>query len=309
MQTPPLGLRRSETLENALRRVLMEQLDFVALALDSEPETLGRAVHNARRTLKKIRALLRLIASGVGGRAMAEPLTDLRDAGRSMAAVRHADVIVTVVRTTIADLPASHGSASLAELERILVGERQSVFAAEGAASLSKAARQTDAARRVIEAWEPSTTGFDLVRAGIHDWYARGRKAREGACGSANAEAFHAWRKRANDVRHQAQFLSPLAPEIVVAANDLHRLTDLLGDANDLDHVEAAARLHYPAAFNGEDRAFRSLSQQRESLWSAACSVGQELFEADSDGYTSRLESHWESWVAEESESSDSGQG
>ena len=74
-------------------------------------------------------------------------LKNLRDAGRSLAAVRHADVIVTVVRTTIADLPAYHDPASLAALERLLVAERDSVFAAEGGAALSKAARQTDAAR------------------------------------------------------------------------------------------------------------------------------------------------------------------
>ncbi len=309
MLTPPLGLRRSETLEAAIRRVLMEQLDVVALALDSEPETLGRAVHLARRTLKKIRALVRLIASGGGDRHMAAPLINLRDAGRLLAPLRHADVIVTVVRAAVADLPASHDPASLAGLERLLVAERESVFAAGGGAALSKAARETDAARRVIEAWKPSATDFDLIRAGIGDWYGRGRKAKDAVCGSANAEAFHTWRKRTKDVRHQVQFLSPIAPEMVTAADDLHRLTNLLGDAHDLDHLEAAARLHDPVGFDGPDSAFRFLADQRVSFCNAACSLGQEFFAEESGDYASRLESYWDLWVAEGSKAADVVQG
>lgn len=309
MHTPPLRLCRSETIEAALRRVLAEQLAFVARALDSEPEKLGRAAHIARRTLKKIRALLRLIASGEGGRVMAAPLKNLRDAGRSLAAVRHADVIVTVVRTTIADLPASHDPASLAELERLLVAERESVFAAEGGAALSRAARQTDVARRVIEGWKPSATDFDLIRTGIGDWYGRGRNAMEAACGSADAEAFHTWRKRTKDIRHQLQFLSPIAPEVAAAAIDLHRLTNLLGDANDLDHLEAAARSHDVGAFNGADGVLRFLADRRESLWSTACSLGHEFFAEEGEGYASRLESLWDVWVAEGPESVNLGQG
>ncbi len=309
MHTPPLRLRRSETLEAALRRVIAEQLTFVDRVLDNEPGELGRAVHIARRTLKKIRALVRLIASGEGGRVMAAPLENLRDAGRSLAAVRHADVIVTVVRTTIADLPASHDPAALAELERFLVAERDAVFAAEDGTALSKAARQTEAARRVIEGWKPSATGFDPIRAGIGDWYGRGREAKEAACGSANAEAFHTWRKRTKDVRHQLQFLSPIAPEVAAAANDLHRITNLLGDANDLDHLEEAARAHDPAASNGADGVFEFLADQRESLWSTACSLGHEFFAEDGEAYASRLESHWDVWVAEGLESANLGQG
>ena len=105
------------------------------------------------------------------------------------------------------------------------------------------------------------------------------------------------------------QFLSPIAPEMVAAANDLHRLTNLLGDANDLDHLEAAARVHYPAAFNGADGAFRFLADQRGSLWSAACSLGHECFAEESKDYAARLESYWDVWVAEGPQSADVGQG
>ena len=111
------------------------------------------------------------------------------------------------------------------------------------------------------------------MRDGSGDWYGRGRKAKEAACGSANAEAFHTWRKRTKDVRHQLQFLSPIAPEMGAAAKDLHRLTNLLGDANDLDHLAEEARLHDPAAFNGAEGVFRFLAGRPGSLWTAACSV------------------------------------
>ncbi len=309
MLTRALGLRRSETLEAAFRRVLFEQFDFVALSLDSEPKAIGRAVHVARRTLKKIRALLRLVASGEGGRVMAAPLINLRDAGRSLAAVRHADVIVTVVRAAIADLPTSHDPGPLANLERCLVAERESVLAAQAGAALSIASRQTGAARRVFEGWKPSATDFALIRAGIRDWHGRGRNAKKAACGGANAEAFHTWRKRAKDVRYQLQFLSPLAPEMVAAAEDLHRLTNLLGDANDLDHLEAAAQLHDPAAFMEADSAFQFLADRRGSLWTAACSLAPDFFAEESKDYGSRLESYWDVWVTEGPQSTDLGQG
>lgn len=311
MLTPLLGLCRSETLEASLRRVLMEQLDVAApgLTLESEPEALGRAVHHARRTLKKIRALLRMIASGEGGQAVAAPLIDLRDAGRALAPLRDADVLVTIVRASAAGLPASHDPGSLANLEELLVAKRESVLDARSDVMLATAARHTDAARRAIEGWTPLATDFDLIRAGIGDWYGRARIAMGAACGGTKAEVFHKWRKRTKDVRHQLEFLAPIASELVAATADIHRLTDLLGDANDLDHLEAAARSLDPAGFNAADPAFLFLVDQRRSLWGAACSLGQELFAEGSDGYTSRLECHWESWIAEEAESANVGQG
>ena len=311
MRTPPLGLCRSGTLEDSLRRVVMEQLDVVALGLtpESEPEALGRAVHLARRTLKKIRAMLRLIASGEGGQAVVAPLIDLRDAGRALAPLREADVLVTIVRASAAGLPASHDPGSLANLEGLLVAQREAVLDAGSDVPLATAARHTDAARRAIEAWTPCAADFDLIRAGICDWYGRGRQAMAAACGGTSAEMFHRWRNRTKDVRHQLEFLAPIAPELVAATDDFHRLTDLLGDANDLDHLEATARLLDPAGFNAVDLALGFLDDKRRSLWSAACSLGQELFAEETDGYTSRLERRWESWVAEESEPADVGQG
>lgn len=296
-----MGLRRSETVEGALVRVVGEQLDVVDAALGAEPESMSLAVHEARRTLKKVRALLRLVASGDGPQILAAPLLELRDAGRAIAALRDADVLVQTVAAAAAELFSPLGPEAFATLEASLRDERDRLFAeAADARPAAAAARHVAAARVAIEAWKPGDVGFTLIREGLRVRYGRARKAMDAACGGISVKAFHKWRLRSKDVRHHVEFLAPMAAELEAMAGELHRLTDFLGDANDLRQLEAAARRSGVEEVASEDGPLGLVAEKRRSLWSEACSLGQVLYAREPADYVGKLEACWDRWVGEE---------
>src|SRR3954468_16498217 len=79
-----------------LRRVARQQLDAAADGLD-RPDDPVEAVHDARKRLKKTRALLRLARPAMRADAFRAYQRELRDQGRALSGARDADVMVETV--------------------------------------------------------------------------------------------------------------------------------------------------------------------------------------------------------------------
>ena len=297
---PGLGVRRSETIERALVRVVGEQLNVVTAALEAEPEDLGRAVHVARRTLKKVRALLKLVVPDEGVSALTSPVLELRDAGRAISSLRDADVLVQTAAAVAKRLSSDAELEAFAPLED-LVREEYEARSTEGdRAGLATAANHVATARASIDVWTPEQEGFTLISDRLGAWYCRAKKAMVKACGEASAKAFHSWRKRSKDVRHQLEFLAPVAPELKVAAKDFHRLTDVLGEANDLLQLEIAARRLGSDGLASPGGVLESIAEMQRSQWSEACDLGRTLYSRRPADHVAELAGHWQRWITEE---------
>ncbi|MCW2996433.1 MAG: domain containing protein, partial [Conexibacter sp.] len=77
---------------DALRAVLAERLRHAEDAL-REGDDATTAVHDARKDIKKARALLRLARPDLDGKAYKRENTALREIARSLSAAREADVL------------------------------------------------------------------------------------------------------------------------------------------------------------------------------------------------------------------------
>ena len=84
-------LGRGEPAGEGLRRIAIGRLDHAEdqLAGDGDP---AEAVHEARKDLKKLRAVLRLLRSRVGKQLYRRENTDFRDTARLLATSRDAQV-------------------------------------------------------------------------------------------------------------------------------------------------------------------------------------------------------------------------
>ena len=98
-------------------------LDELSGGTESSPDV---AVHEARKDVKKLRALLRLVRSTTSGRVRRRENEALRDVGRSLSGVRDADVML----------------ATLADLEESFPGD----LPPESAGALRESSRRTGAA-------------------------------------------------------------------------------------------------------------------------------------------------------------------
>jgi CHAD domain-containing protein len=101
-------IRRGERLRHALKRASRAQLERARHTLRSHHRSPAERVHELRRTLKKVRALARLLWPTVGRPARAAD-HGLRACAREVARLRDAQVILQTFDDLCGDLPAPRG--------------------------------------------------------------------------------------------------------------------------------------------------------------------------------------------------------
>ena len=108
----PYRLIKDEPFSEALARIFAEQIDFALGKLrNPEKADLDRAVHEARKSIKKARAILRLVPLEA---KVKRANTLLRDAGRELSRLRDAAALIETV-DGLADDSADSADSSLAQ--------------------------------------------------------------------------------------------------------------------------------------------------------------------------------------------------
>jgi CHAD domain-containing protein len=259
----------------------------------SERVPIDPSVHDARRTLKRARALLRMAASDGGTARVADPVTPiaraLRNAGRRLAGARdRAARVEALDRLLAAGMRPSDLLLEIrARLARREPPDPRPVMAAVAAALGVEAVHAS--------ALHLEDRGFDTFAAGLAVIHRRGRKALARIDPHRPAaRACHRLRQRAKDLRHALGFLEPLWPPVLGAwHSETHRLTDELGEANDLTLVLAEL----------EDEPFSAaaalLSEERSLRWSAALPLARRVWSATDRSFVAALRQLWIAWEAD----------
>ena len=289
------GIQSSESLLEGLRREVDDQ---VRSALDelSRPTDLGGAIHGCRRTLKRARALLKLARPALTSDAYVQGKLAMRDAGRCVAPLRDADVLVETARSMCGQRPNTLFHPAWAQLLEELEEPRDALFAtaAKDGAALSGA---RDLLQSIDIAWPEAGEPDDgeLLRTGLAASYRSVRAHAERATASGwDASAHHELRKKSKDLRHQLEFLSPTSPETLVPmAEAFHRLTDLLGDANDLAVLATCAWVAPSGSRARRSRVLPDLDDRRESLLQEAGSLSARLLAESVADFVGRVEECW----------------
>ena len=87
----------ADDVPSSVRACAHEQLDRAIGRLEHAGDDSVEAIHDARKHLKKSRALLRLVRPALGSKAYRRENDALRDAGLALSGARDADVLVETV--------------------------------------------------------------------------------------------------------------------------------------------------------------------------------------------------------------------
>ncbi len=253
------------------------------------------AVHEARKHLKKARALLRLVRPALGGKAYRRENDALRDAGLALSGTRDADVLVQTAEALAEHAAGQLPADTFEQLGAALAAEAADGRAGEGGAPQLAAVIETlRAAELRVEAWPLGDTGWEQVLEGVARAYARGRDAFADARAEPTPELLHAWRKRAKDLWYHQRLLAPAWPGVLGAqAEEAHVLSELLGDDHDL--AVLAARLADGAApltpaVDAERAALLALVEHRSGeLRTAAAQLGRRVYAESPKACSRRL--------------------
>lgn len=231
-------LYRQETPVQGLGRVARGQLDSaIELLARREGDDPVESIHEARKSLKRLRALLRVSRNLIGDETYRRENTILRDVGRELSGARDAQVLVETLDGLVSHFGDELGDGPFFRFRRALLAEAEAASEAkqDGAAVSGPAARLT-AVRTRVTAWGlPQDGGPEALAGGSERIYRRGRRALSAAAEHSDGEHMHELRKRAKDLWHTTQLLREVGPKpLRKMRRRAHRLSDLLGDDHDL---------------------------------------------------------------------------
>jgi hypothetical protein len=324
------ALLPDERLGDGIRRMALGQLDLaIELLANDGAVPAGKAIHEIRKALKRLRALIRLLEDELGEQAYARESAVLREAGRRVARARDAEVIVGTLDELISLRPGKLAHRrGVARLRSRLAAERDA--ATRGALGDRETRAQVlgdlRAMRDRVARWSLSDAdGIQAVEPALRRLYRQGaRRHRRAMRGRGRARAMHEWRKRVKDLRYAAEMLDRADPADRVRsgrrggggrrrkrargggqAGHLRRvarradlLGERLGDEHDLVMLAArvrAARAASPKAERlgrGTQRALLKLiARRRKRLRKQALREGKRLYRRTPKEFLSRVRS------------------
>jgi hypothetical protein len=272
-------LKPGKQARKELSRIVAKELDRVAAALRRVPPP-DEAVHDARKRVKKIRAVLRLLRSSLGSDYRRHN-ERLRTVSHQLSAIRDADALIEMMSKVRRHYPAIVTAAVFAAVRQGL-GSRK-----RGAAARSHSDRRWPLllreVKRSAKALPPrirETTRVAAIRRGLLRGYRDARDAMRAVQADPADLAFHAWRRRVKDHWYHIRLLDAVRPSTRTRSGRLKRLETWLGDDHNLVLLRATI-LEAPSRF-GDERTtaivLGCMEKYQATLRRRAARGGQDLF-------------------------------
>jgi CHAD domain-containing protein len=289
-----------EPLPDAARRVAYGRIDHALDELsgksDSDAET---AVHEARKDMKKLRALLRLFRDELGDEAYRSENEAFRGVARRLSGARDADVMLGTLDRLRAATGSELSSKVHSGLRRALKEHRRSLegTAAGRRRTLNEARADLKEARSRVESWQLGEDAFGSIEPGLRRTYRRGRRSMQTAEQQPSTENLHEWRKRAKDHWYHLRLLRDSWPGPMGAlADEADTLSECLGEDHDLAVLADAAREREGALGGpgGLEELERAVGRRRDELQSHALELGRRLYAEKSGAFAARMARWWQ---------------
>jgi CHAD domain-containing protein len=292
-------LKRKEKPAQGVRRIAQGRADHALQQLrqESDDDT-AAAVHEARKDLKKLRSVLRLVRDELGEDVYRRENVRFRDAGRQLAGARDAEVKLETLQSLAARFDGRLSEDGLAPFAKALEEDRQRESQLDDQGVLERAVAEIEAGEAAVSDWPLQADDWSLIEPGLERAYRRGRNRFADVRTEASDEAVHEWRKRVKDLWYQLRIVRNAWPEVLGETGDqAHELSDLLGDHHDLAVLRDDALERRELLADGElERLLASISERQDELADEAIALGQRIYAEKPKAFVRRLRSYWSAW-------------
>jgi CHAD domain-containing protein len=260
------------------------------------------AIHEARKSVKKTRALLRLMRPEMDDVYRRENAR-LRNIARRLSAYRDRAAIIETFDALKLKYQDELKGATLASIRRALVrGKREQQRGATLRAALRRIAAGLRAAAGRTARWPLKSDGFEALEPGLTATYRGARGAMAGARAHSRPEYCHEWRKRVKDHWYDIRLLEVLWTEVMEGyETSLKELETWLGDHHNLEVLRGTLEAH-PAAYGRRedtDLCLDLIAKYQKELLRNALSLGERVYEERPGQFRTRMRSIWQSWQSE----------
>ncbi|ALN71318.1 CHAD domain-containing protein [Aureimonas sp. AU20] len=202
-------------LDANLRRIAGEQIEKAIRDLTDEDGDRHESVHEARKRMKKLRGLLRLVRTGAPTYAAKENVR-FRDAARLLSGVRDRTALIEALDGLEQRFAGDVETQSFAVVRTALELKRDSAQTALGddGSHVAETVAALEEGRETAESFRlPPKRQEAVLRRGLRANYARAQADLGIALAKGEAEAFHDLRKRIKYLSMHFKLLEPAWPE------------------------------------------------------------------------------------------------
>ncbi len=293
-------LRSDEGTVEGVRRIARGRADKAARRLRrAEDGELAEAIHGARKDLKKLRALLRLVRPELGNKLFKRENARYREAGRLLSESRDAEVKLATL-AALREPPDPRLPAAPADAwQRLLESDRDRVAGAAGGEAgphLEEALALIEEGAGQIASWPLHEESWKLVEAGLTDGYGEGRDELAAVSAGPSDAGVHELRKRAKDLWYQLRIVAEAWPgPLDATVEEVHTLAELLGDHHDL--AVLAADLQWRGGVLGFREGIADLvAERQEELLGRALALAARIYAEKPNAFRRRIRAYWRAW-------------
>jgi CHAD domain-containing protein len=295
-------LKVKESVPEGIRRIVVEEVEAAEKELGGHGSTRETAIHESRKSIKKIRGALRLMRPELGDVYRNENAR-FRNIGRRLSEVRDAAAVIEVFDSIVEKFTDNLRQNSLGSVRRALQKMKRET---EERVNLDKLTQQTvsalSAAKKRLKKWPLQADGFQAIAPGLELTYRKGRKALARVKRDPVPENRHYFRRRVKDHWYQVRLLENVWTDVMLAHEaSLKNIETWLGDDHNL--VVLCERMHKEPEKFGDDKAiqlFISLAERRQKeLRENAISLGERVYAQKPRQFLQYMSKLWDDWQNE----------
>jgi adenylate cyclase len=291
-------LKRSESIALGLERIITELLAAAVEQLQQSEQSLEDAVHEARKSIKKVRAVLRLIRPLMGS-DYDRGNGALRDIGRKLSDIRDAQALIETFDYLNANYRDELGDASLNNFRQSLLDQkRKQTEEFDSTYQIPQLVAALQKMGKHANHWSYKSATMDILAKGVANSLRRGRDQFYEVDDRPFPEIFHEWRKRAKDLCYQLNLLKKLWPDVFEGyLNSYKKLEKLLG----MDHNLTVLRKTLYKADNelGQDekRLLLVIDLDQKAIRRKAEKLGERIYSEEPKQWRQRINQSWDAWL------------
>jgi len=284
-------------LEQSIRKVLEDTIYGMDL-VEGHITDPSRTVHDTRKTIKRIRALLKMIRDGSGYGFYFRENRFFRDLSRRMAPARDSCVLLETLGFLEKKYPGRLKKAGLNILRDHLTGRMEAHLmqltkSPEGFPFIS--GELENALQRINETLSISDE-FDSIGTGIGRIYRRARNCLLDLDQEPRMELLHEYRKNCRYLQFQIELIQSIFPAVLKAySSGINDHTEVLGKIRDYQRFEVYLENNVPGVLPAPELALilDAVKHQRSKAMNGLFPKARILFAEKSGAFLDRIHLYW----------------
>jgi CHAD domain-containing protein len=280
---------------HGLRRLAAKNLRAAADELERISQSSDEEIHDARKRVKKVRAIAHLVRKD-DGRHLSGSRRELRKVNRRLAPVRDAAATLEILEKIRDSNPTVVSEHTFARVRRMLDEHKAEIVrVARHDRAFDKAAKKLRHLEKESKRWRPRHDEFEAISAGMRATHRRARRAMRRALETDVDEHFHEWRKEVKVLWYALRLLAASGDSRI--RRDIATLTaveTMLGDDHNVAVLCDCLTPGTATLAPPDLEALRAAAARyQRDLRRKAIAKARPIFKARSKDYVRRIERAW----------------